>query len=147
MVLDSESFKIYNGIRGIPKNEWRDPVMEKSDKEAMSATINEALTSAIASLSEKYPGYDIELLIARNLLEKQGASIRRSEVDHFKNLAMSTLGTENEMHFDDAERGFLEAALADGRAGLKEYIERIPVEAPTGGDGAKMVNRGIEKKT
>jgi len=121
--------------------------MKNSKNETMNAEIDETLSQTIASLSEKYPGYDIELLVTRNLLEKQGASIRQSEVDHFKKLAISSLGTDNEIKFDDAERGFLQAALADGRTGFKEFIESIPVEAPICDDGTKMDNRGIEKKT
>ena len=67
-------------------------------------------------------------------------------MDHFKKLAISSLGTDNEIKFDDAERGFLKAALADGKAGFKEFIESIPVEAPICDDGTKMRDCGIEKK-
>jgi len=73
--------------------------------------------------------------------------IRKSEVDYFKNLAISSLGTDGEIKFDDAETGFLKAALADGRAGFKEFIESIHADAPTRDDGLKMANRGYEKKT
>jgi hypothetical protein len=113
----------------------------------MNTEINEALQTTIKSLSEKYPGQDIGLIIARNLTQERGVRIRQSEVDHFKKLAISSLGTDNEIKFDDAERGFLAAALADGNAGFKEFIESIPVEAPLCDDGTKMLNRGYEKKT
>jgi hypothetical protein len=129
-VLDSAQFRNYNGIRGIPKNEWRCPIMKNSKKEVMNAEIDKGLEEYIESMSEKYPGQDIELIVTQNLLKKQGANIRQSEVDHFKKLAISSLGTDNEIKFDDAERGFLKAALADGKAGFKEFIESIPVEAP-----------------
>ena len=121
--------------------------MNKTKKEAVDAEINEALAETIKSLSEKFPDDDIELLVTQNLMKKRGASIRQSEVDYFKEFAISSLGTENEIKFDDAERGFLKAALADGKTGFKEFMESIPVEAPMCDDGTKMVNRGIEKKT
>ena len=96
--------------------------MKNSKAEGMNKEINEALSKTIALLSEKYPGHNIELLVAQNLMNKRGASIRQSEVDHFKRIAMSSLGTDNEIKFDDAERGFLKAALADGKTGLKEFM-------------------------
>ena len=120
--------------------------MKNSKNEVVDDKIDEALSQTIASLSEKYPGYNIELLVTQSLLKKQGASIRQSEVDHFKKLAITSLGADDEIKFDDAERGFLQAALADGRAGFKEFIESIPVEAPICDDGTKMDNRGIKKK-
>jgi hypothetical protein len=59
---------------------------------------------------------------------------------------MSSLGTPEEMSFDDVERGFLRAALSDGMSGLKEYIENIPVETPVNSEGEKYRNNGKEKK-
>ena len=121
--------------------------MKNLRNEAVNAEIEEALATIASSLSEKYPEYNIEMLVAQKLMDKLGAGIRQSEVDYFKELAISSLGTDNEIKFDDAERGFLKAALADGRTGFKAFIESIPVEAPVCDDGTKMVNRGIEKKT
>jgi hypothetical protein len=141
------SSKIIMGFRAIPKIEWRDPIMKYSIDEAMNAELAKALESIVCNLSEKYPECDMELLVMRNLMKKRGESIRRSEVDSFKKLAISTLGTDKEINFNDAERGFLKAALADGMAGFREFIESIPVEAPISEDGTKMVDRGIEKKT
>ena len=120
--------------------------MKNSKKEAVDVEINEVLEKIIASLSEKYPEADIELLVNQSLMKKRGASVRQSEVDYFKEFAISSLGTDSEIKFDDAERGFLQAALADGKAGFKEFIESIPVESPMCDDGTKMINRGFEKK-
>jgi len=121
--------------------------MKKSKKEAMSTEIETSLRECIDSMSKKYPGHDIELLITNSLMKKHAASIRRSEIDHFKNIAITSLGTDHEIPFDDAEMGFLRAALADGKQGFKEFIESIHVEPPICDDGIKMTNRGIEKKT
>ena len=109
--------------------------MKKSEKEIIKNELNEALKEWITSMSEKYPGYDIEQCITKNLIEKRGSSIRQSEVDYFKGIAISSLGKENSISFDDAERGFLKAALADGKNGFKEFIESIPIESPTNKDG------------
>ena len=119
--------------------------MKKND--AISAEIKASLREYIESASEKYPGCDIELIITNELMKKHAASIRQSEVDYFKNLAISSLGTDHEISFDDAERGFLKASLIDGKQGFKEFIENIPVETPICDDGSKMNNRGSEKKT
>jgi len=124
--------------------------MKNSKDAAINADIERGFEEFIASMSEKHPGRDIELLVAQNyqnFMKKHGARIRQSEVDHFKKLAISSLGTDNEIKFDDAERGFLKAALADGKAGFKEFIESIPVDKPICDNGTKMENRGIEKKT
>lgn len=124
--------------------------MKNSKDAAMNADIENGFEEYIASMSKKYPGHDVELIVAQNyqnFMKKRGESIRQSEIDHFKKLAISSLGTDNEIKFDDAELGFLKAALADGRAGLKEFIESIPVDNPICDDGTKMENRGIEKKT
>jgi len=115
--------------------------------EAISAEIEKSLRECIDSLSKIHPGCDIELLIMNNLMKKHAESIRQSEVDYFKKRAISSLGTDHEIPFDDAERGFLRAALIDGKQGFKEFIESITVEAPICDDGSKMSNRGSEKKS
>ena len=86
-------------------------------------------------------------MIINQSLKKRESEIRHSEIDNFKHHAISTLGTDQEIAFNDAEMGFLQASLADGRAGFKEFIESIPVEAPKCGDGTNMSNNGIQKKT
>jgi len=115
--------------------------------EAINTEIEKSLGEYIDSMSKIYPGCDIELLIINKLMKKHAASIRQSEVDYFKKIAISSLGTNHEISFDDAERGFLRASLIDGKQGFKEFIESIPVEAPICDDGSKMNNRGSEKKT
>jgi hypothetical protein len=121
--------------------------LSMKNKKAMSTEIKASLTEYIESMSKIYPGCDIELLITKELMEKHAAIIRKSEIDHFKNIAITSLGTDDEIPFDDAEMGFLRAALADGMQGFKEFIESIPVETPICEDGSKMSNRGSEKKT
>ena len=116
-------------------------------KHAEKKTLNQEIDKHIELFSATHPGQDVELIILNKLLKKRGEEIRRSEIDNFKRHAISTLGTDHEIAFNDAERGFLEASLADGRAGLKEFIESIPVEAPVCEDGTKMKNNGIQKKT
>jgi hypothetical protein len=105
------------------------------------------IEKASSELSTIYQGQDVELMIIERLLKKRGAEIRHSEVDSFKQHAISTLGTDHEIKFNDAEMGFLQAALTDGRTGLKEFIESIPVNTPVCEDGTKMENSGIQKKT
>ena len=119
----------------------------KTVEKALNQEIEKQLEKTMTTLSEIYPGQDIELMIIEKLLKKRGTEIRHSEVESFKNHAIATLGTDHEIAFNDAERGFLEAALADGRSGFKEFIERIPVETPVCEDGTKMTNKGIQKKT
>ena len=114
--------------------------------EAISAKIEQTLKEYIDSMSKMLPGCDIELLIMNKLMKKHAESIRQSEVDYFKKRAISSLGTDHEISFDDAERGFLRASLIDGKQGFKEFIESIPVETPICDDGSKMTNRGSEKK-
>ena len=121
--------------------------MKNTDIMALSQEIDKQIETAAAALSTAYPGQDVELMIIQRLLKKRGAEIRKSEVDSFKQKAISSLGTDQEIGFNDAERGFLQAALADGRTGFKEFIESIPVETPICDDGTKMVNNGIQKKT
>lgn len=121
--------------------------MKSAEKENMNAEIEKVLTDCIETVSKKYPGYDVELYMTKKLMEKRGKNIRQSEIEHFKKLAIGSLGKENEISFNDAEMGFLNAALAEGKKGFKEYIESIPVEVPLGGNGKKMSNRGNEKKT
>jgi len=121
--------------------------MNRTEKEAMSIEINASLKKCIETMSKMYPGVDIELQITKELMGKHAASIRQSEIDHFKNIAITSLGTDHEIQFDNAEMGFLQAALTDGKRAFKEFIESIPVESPICDDGTKMTNRGTEKKT
>ena len=121
--------------------------MKSAEEKALCQEIDNQIEQTKAKLSTAYPGQDIELMIFERLLKKRGEEIRHSEVDSFKKHAISTLGTEHEIAFNDAERGFLQAALTDGRAGFKEFIESIPVDTPLCGDGVKMSNDGIQKKT
>ena len=118
-------------------------VMKNTEKK----TLNQEIDKQIELLSATHPGQDVELIIISRLLKKRGEEIRHSEIDNFKRHAISTLGTDHEIAFNDAERGFLQASLADGRAGFKEFIESIHVEAPECEDGTKMTNCGIQKKT
>ena len=120
--------------------------MKYVDKKTLNQEI-EQLEQAMSVLSTTYADQDVELMILNRLLKKRGAEIRQSEIDIFKQHAISSLGTKHEIAFNDAERGFLDAALADGRTGFKEYIESIPVDTPTCEDGSKMTNHGIQKKT
>jgi len=120
--------------------------MKNTEKKSLNQEIDEQIEKATSVLSRIYPG-DAELMIMQRLLKKRGEEIRRSEVDNFKQQAISTLGTDHEIDFNEAERGFLQAALADGRSGFKEFIESIPVEAPLCEDGTRMVDCGIQKKT
>ena len=116
-------------------------------KNAGKKALNQEIDKQIEILSSTYPGQDVELMIISRLLKKRGTEIRHSEIDNFKQHAISTLGTDHEIAFNDAERGFLNAALADGRTGFKEFIESMPVEAPVCEDGTKMSNNGTQKKT
>jgi len=120
--------------------------MVNTDIKALNQEIDKQIETAEA-LVAAYPGQDVELMIVQRLLKKRGAEIRKSEVDNFKQKAISSLGTDHEIGFNDAERGFLQAALADGRSGFKEFIESIPVDAPICEDGTKMVNKDNQKKT
>jgi hypothetical protein len=120
--------------------------MKNTDIKALNQEIDKQIDAA-SVLSTTYPEQDVELMIIERLLKKRGAEIRKSEVDNFKQHAISTLGTDHEIAFNDAERGFLQAALADGRTGFKEFIESIPVDRPICEDGTKMSNNGIQKKT
>ena len=121
--------------------------MKNTEEKSLNQEIDEQIEKAATLLSTTHPGQDVELKIIERLLQKRGMDVRRSEVDYFKQHAISTLGTDHEIDFNDAERGFLQAALADGRAGFKEFIESIPVDTPVSGDGMKMTNHGIQKKT
>lgn len=121
--------------------------MKNTEKKVLNEEIEKQIEKAKSELSAAYPDQDIELMIFESMLKKRGAEIRRSEIDKFKEQAISTLGTEHEIAFNDAEKGFLQAALTDGRAGFKEFIESIPVDAPLCEDGTKMVNKGNQKKT
>jgi len=120
--------------------------MKNTDIKDLNQEIDKQIESTTI-LSTAYPGQDVELMIIERLLKKRGAEIRKSEVDSFKMHAISTLGTDHEMGFNDAERGFLQAALADGRNGFKDFIESIPVDTPICEDETKMANNGIQKKT
>jgi len=120
--------------------------MQATKKRALKQEIDK-IEKITLELSTIYQEEDVELMIIERLLKKRGAEIRRSEVDNFKRHAISTLGTDNEIDFNDAERGFLQAALSDGKNGFKEFIENIPVDAPVCEDGTKMENSGIQKKT
>ena len=120
--------------------------MKNREKKALNQEIDEQIEKAISILSATYPGQDAELLIIQRLLKKRGGDIQRSEIDNFKQHAISTLGTDHEIAFNDAERGFLQAALTDGRSGFKEFIESIPVDTPINEDGTKMTDNGIQKK-
>ena len=121
--------------------------MNNTDKKALGQEIDKQIEAATAALSTAYPEQDVELMIIQRLLKKRGADIQKSEVDSFKQKAISSLGTDHEIRFNDAERGFLQAALADGRSGFKEFIESIPVDTPMCEDGTKMADNGIQKKT
>ena len=121
--------------------------MKNKQKKVMNQEIDKQIEKATSELSTTYPGQDVELMIIQRLLKKRGAEIRHSEVDNIKKHAISTLGTDHEIAFNDAERGFLQAALADGRTGFKEFIERIPVDTPICEDGTKMANKSNQKKT
>ena len=121
--------------------------MNSAEEKALSQEIDKQIEQTKAKLLTTYPGQDVELMIIARLLKKRGEEIRRSEVDSFKKHAISTLGTDHEIAFNDAERGFLQAALSDGRAGFKEFIENIPVDTPLCGDGTKMSDGGFQKKT
>ena len=116
-------------------------------KNTEKKSLNQEIDKQVEALAASYPGEDVELKIIARLTKKRREEIRRSEVESFKQYAISTLGTEHEIAFNDAERGFLQASLADGRSGFKEFIESIPVDAPTCEDGTKMTNEGIKKKT
>jgi hypothetical protein len=107
----------------------------------------EALKKEISLLSEKYPGCDIIELLRQERHNYAADKIKRSEIEYFKNLAVSSLGTKQEIPFDDFERGLLKAALTDGRNAFQDYLEIIPEEAPITDDGTKMQNHGFEKKT
>ena len=120
--------------------------MKNIEKRALNQEIDTQLEKATTILLTTYPGQDVELMIIERLLKKRGADIRHSEIDSFKQQAISTLGTDHEIGFNDAEMGFLKAALADGRTGFKEFIESIPVDTPVCEDGTKMTNGGIQKK-
>ena len=121
--------------------------MKSTEKRAINQEIDKEIQKATMTLSTIYPGQDVELMIIQRLLKKRGTEIRHSEVDSFKQHAISSLGTDHEIAFNDAERGFLQAALTDGRTGFKEFIESIPVDTPECKDGMKMTNSGIQKKT
>jgi hypothetical protein len=108
--------------------------------------IKEAYEKFRIEMGTKYPEANIDIEIIQQIQKDLGSSIRSTEVEYFKKLAMSSLGTPEEMSFDDVERGFLRAALSDGRTGLKEYIENIPIEAPLNSAGEKYRNNGREKK-
>ena len=120
--------------------------MKNKEKKALNQEIDKEIEKATSALSTIYPGQDIELMVIERLLKKRGTEIRQTEVDTFKQHAISTLGTDHEIEFNDAERGFLQAALADGRTGFKEFIESIPVNPPLCDDGTKMSNNDIQKK-
>jgi hypothetical protein len=120
--------------------------MKDTEKKALNQEIDKQIEKATSALSTAYPRQDVELMMIERLLKKRGTEIRRSEVDSFKKHAISTLGTDHEIEFNDAERGFLQAALTDGRTGFKEFIESIPVDTPVCEDGTKMANSGIQKK-
>ena len=120
--------------------------MQKKNTSRKTKEINEACEKFRIEMAEKYPDVNIDIEIIQQIPRYQGSSIRSSEVEYFKKLAMSSLGTAGEMTFDDVERGFLRAALQDGRTGLKEYIENIPIETPLNSAGEKYRNNGMEKK-
>jgi len=121
--------------------------MKNAEKNALNQEIHNHIEEAKSKLTAAYPGQDVELMMVEMLLKQRGAEIRRSEIERFKEHAISTLGTDHEIAFNDAERGFLQAALSDGRTGFKEFIESIPVETPLCEDGTKMENAGMQKKT
>ena len=121
--------------------------MKNTDKKTLNQEIDKQIEKATAELTTKYPGQDVELMIMQRLMKKRGSQIRHSEIDDFKQRAISSLGTNHEIEFNDAEKGFLQAALTDGRTGFKEFIESIPVDTPVCKDGTKMTNSGIQKKT
>ena len=120
--------------------------MKNTEKKALNQEIDQQIEKATSVLSATFPGQDVELMLIERLLRKRGTQIRNSEVDNFKKYAISTLGTDHEIEFNDAERGFLQAAMADGRTGFKEFIESISVDTPLCDDGTKMANSGIQKK-
>jgi len=120
--------------------------MRNTEEKALNQEIDKQIEKAALELSTIYPGQDVKLMIMERLLKERGAEIRRSEVERFKEQAISSLGTDHEIAFNDAERGFLQAALSDGRTGFKEFIESIPVETPICEDGTKMTNAGMQKK-
>ena len=121
--------------------------MKNTEEKKLRQEIDKQIEQVKSELSATYPGQDVELMLIERLLKKRGEEIRRSEVDCFKKHAISTLGTDHEIAFNDAERGFLQAALSDGRTGFKEFIESIPVDTPLCEDGTKMSNGGTQKKT
>ena len=121
--------------------------MRNAEEKALNQEIDKQIEKAALELSTIYPGQDVKLMIMERLLKERGAEIRRSEVDRFKEQAISSLGTDHEIAFNDAERGFLQAALSDGRTGFKEFIESITVDTPLCDDGTKMENAGMQKKT
>ena len=120
--------------------------MKNTEEKALNQEIDKQIEKAAAELSTKYPGQDVKLMIIERLLKERGTEIQRSEIDRFKEQAISSLGTDHEIAFNDAERGFLQAALSDGRMGFKEFMESIPVETPLCEDGTKMANAGAQKK-
>jgi|GEM_PF-3663650 len=121
--------------------------MKNTEEKSLNQEIDKQIEKAAVELATKYPGQDVKMMIMGRLLKERGAEIRRSEIDRFKEQAISSLGTVHEIAFNDAERGFLQAALTDGRTGFKEFIESIPVETPLCEDGTKMENAGTQKKT
>lgn len=121
--------------------------MNNTTRPAVSVEMKNEFNEYINTMKKKYPGADIELQLLQTIQNNQGDSIRKSEIDHFKQLAISSIGTDKEMVFDDVETGFFQAALMEGRNGFKEYLESIPVETPVDESGKKLNNRGKEKKT
>jgi len=120
--------------------------MKNPTQKIQNQKINEQIEKAKTALTTMYPGQDVEMLIMEHLIKKRGSEIRNTEVENFKKHAISTLGSDHEINFNDAEKGFLQAALADGRTGFKEFIESIPVETPVSEDGTKMTNKGVQKR-
>ncbi len=122
--------------------------MNNTTRTTMNAEIKNEIDKFIETMTKKHPETaDIELQLLQGIQDNQGNRIRKSEIDNFKQLAMSSMGTDKEMAFKDVEAGFLQAALMEGRNGLKEYLESLPLETPVDDSGKKHNDRGKEKKT
>ena len=147
MLVDNRPQEVYHEIIDKPIYIRGEGFIMETTKKAMNQEIDKQIEEVTTKLSTIYPGQDVELMMIQRLMKKRGAEMWHSEVDTFKQHAISTLGTDHEIEFNDAERGFLEAALTDGRTGFKEFIENIPVNTPVCEDGTKMTNSGIQKKT
>jgi len=104
------------------------------------------IVGIIQDLQNKYPDVDIQAKIASRLPGFDVQNLYRSEIEKLKASALSSMGTPEEMSFNDIELGMLQAALSDGRGALKDIIEAIPVDVPVPAEGTTVRNRGKGKK-